>query len=687
MLRSTALAAIVAMMSLVAPVANATNTTATTHAPTAIVATQGDNRSSGLVLDVGSVADAALPGGEFFDPATMMRADDVRPGMKGYGLTVFSGIRPERFEAEVVGVRHRVFPGQDIILCRLRSPHLEDIGVIAGMSGSPVYMDDKLIGAVAYGWTNSKEALAGVTPIDAMLDVFASTGETTSTAEGGVSGDGSRGSMAQFEAYLAMRETLELGRLPGTGGAPDVSIRLSELTGAGGPALDGLPEQITMRPLSAPVFMSSASPATLSIARAFFAGSGVEPVPGSLGSGGASSARAENSPGGPVTDLAALADELGGGYALAIPFVEGDLNMAGVGTVTWRKGDRLVAFGHPMFQFGAVEFPMAPARVNALVRSSVRPFKLGEPLGQVGVIRQDRLPAVGGQFGPPLPMIPVRASVADPGYRGLRQFNFGVVRHRDLTPGLVMMALAESIAAAGRAGGDTAVLFRYSVATDDGTSFTKENYIADASGGLTAAMAAGTDVGVLVTNPFRRVMASAVEIDVRLMDKLPEANLLRAGLDRESYRPGETATVEWVLVPFRQEPVTMRHTFAIPANLPDGSYAVEVGDGPSRLASEVSRNPGGSRILDYEGLRRVVSRNFPRNKVYITLMDRDTGAAVHGQEMPRLPGSVVQVLRDGTEQPYYADVQGNYLVDADVPTEYEVRGSRTVPLRVSKRPE
>jgi hypothetical protein len=388
-----------------------------------------------------------------------------------------------------------------------------------------------------------------------------------------------------------------------------------------------------------------------------------------------------------VTDLAALADELAGGYALAIPMVEGDLNMAGVGTVTWRRGDRLVAFGHPMFQFGPVEFPMAPARVNALVRSSVRPFKLGEPLGQVGVIRQDRLPAVGGQFGQTLPMIPVRASVVDAGYRGLRRFEFSVIRHRDLTPGLVMTALAESIAAAGRSGGDTAAMFRYSVATEDGTSFTKENYISDPNGGIMAAMAAGTDVGVLVTNPFRRTMASAVELDVRLMDKLPEARLLRAGLDREAYRPGETATVEWVLTPFRREPVTMRHSFVLPANLPDGSYAVSVGDGPSRLAAEVSRNPGGSRILDYDGLVRVVSRNFPRNKVYVTLLDGDTGAAVHGQEMPRLPGSVVQVLRDGTEQPYYADVRGNFLVDADVATEYEVRGEQAMTLRVKRRPD
>ncbi len=655
--------------------------TLTVHWGDANVTSRSENRSSSLMFT--TTPDAGTSRGDaWFDPATMMRATDVRPGMRGYGLTVFSGLRPERFDAEVLGVHHRFFPNQDLILCRLTAPQLKDLGVVAGMSGSPVYIDGKLIGAVAYGWSDSLDALAGVTPIDAMLEVYASVGETSSTQSTGAPEGGSR---AMFEAYLAMRESAQLNLLPRTGGVSAISVKKSGVSQAGTSNLDGLPDEMSLQPLGAPLFMSSASPATLALARDFFAGTGMDPVGASLAGGGAASANAENSPGGPVTDLAALANDVSGGYALAVPMVEGDLSMAGVGTVTWRKGDRLVAFGHPMFQFGSVEFPMAAARINTMVKSRVRPFKLGESVGQIGAVRQDRLPAIGGKFGPPLEMIPVHATVRDAVYSGVKDFNYRVMRHRELTPGLVMTVLAESMAAAGRSGGDAAAFFRYSVGFDDGTTFTQENYLADQWGGSEAAMVAGADVGALVTNPFKKVMLSRMDFDVEVVDKFPEATLFRAQLNRDTVRPGETVAVEWQLSPYRGEPRVMSTNFVVPDNLPDGDYRVMVGDAASRRQAEAVRNPGGSRVLDYESLLRVVKRNFPRNKVYVTVMDADSGVSLHGQELPRLPGSVETLMREGAgEQPYFASVQGNFIVDADIATRLEIKGSRTMTLKVAR---
>ena len=643
--------------------------------------TSSENRSSELTF-TSSSDQSTSRGAAWFDSATMMHASDVRPGMKGYGLTVFSGIKPERFDAEVLGVHHRFFPNQDLILCRLTAPQLKDLGVVAGMSGSPVYIDGKLIGAVAYGWSDSLDALAGVTPIDAMLEVYASTEETSSSQTAGAPEGGSR---AMFDAYLSMRESAHLNLLPRKRGVSAINVRMSDVSQAQGGGLDRLPEELSLQPLAAPLFMSTASPATLALARDFFAGTGMEPVGASLAGGGAASANAENSPGGPVKDLGALADEVSGGYALAVPMVEGDLSMAGVGTVTWRKGDRLVAFGHPMFQFGSVEFPMAAARINALVKSRMRPFKLGESVGQIGAVRQDRLPAIGGKFGPPLEMIPVRATVRDAAYSGVKDFNYKVMRHRELTPGLVMTVLAESMAAAGRSGGDAAAFFRYTLGFDDGTTFTQENYLADQWGGSEAAMLAGADVGALVTNPFRKVMLNQLDFDVEVVDKFPQATLFQAQLNRDTVRPGETVEVEWQLNPYRGEPRMMSTNFVVPENLPDGDYRVMVSDAASRRQAEATRNPGGSRVLNYESLLRVVKRNFPRNKVYITVMDADSGVSMHGQELPRLPGSVEALIREGAgDKPYFASVQGNFIVDADIPTRLEINGSRTLTLKVSR---
>ncbi len=635
-----------------------------------------ENRPSGLAAPA-SALNTAAHGVGVFDPKTMMRPEDVRPGMKGYGLSVFSGIRPEKFGATVVAVRHRVFPGQDIILCQLDHPVLKDIGVIAGMSGSPVYIEDKLIGAVAYGWTNAKEALAGVTPIDAMLDVYASTREGGGTE--GASRDAA-GGFEQYEAYMKMRRDLQVVS-PWRGRGPaGFDLKAEDV-----PGLANLPGTIPMQPLSTPLYLSTASPATLDLARRFFDGLPVVPVSGGIVS--APSAPAQNSPGGPVTDLKALADEVSGGWGLAIPMVEGDMNMAGVGTVTWRSGGKLVAFGHPMFQFGAVEFPMAPARINALVRNSVRPFKVGESLGQVGMIRQDRLPAVGGVFGETARMVPVRASVEDVSYAGRRQFQFRVLAERDLVAGYAMLTLAESIASAGRSGGDTAATFRYSIAFDDGTTFTKDNYVADGSGGVTAAVAVASDLGVLAMNPYKRVRPTSAEMDIRLSNRLPQAAIVRATTDRPQYRPGDTVRVGMELQPYRKPPQRLQYEFRLPANLPDGEYSLGITDSSGRTSVDMQRNPGGEKVFDFDSLMRLVRRNYPRNKVYVTLRDSDTGATVRGSEMPKLPGSVIGTLSQTVDSPDYAAVNGNFLVDADIVTGYEIEGGQGLTVRVSRRIE
>ena len=657
----------------------ATTVTAAVATGRAATAQLPANRETGLEA-APSPTDTASTGASEFDPKTMMRSEDVRPGMKGYGLSVFSGIRPERFEAEVVGVRHRVFPGQDIILCKLSSPYLVDIGVIAGMSGSPVYMDDKLIGAVAYGWTNSLEPLAGVTPIEAMLEVYAKTPAKPGSAP---PARDTGGNLEAYTAYMEMRRTLALRSPLDSSGAASFTVKASDLPGLAGSGFT-LPETVTMQPLSTPLFVSSSSPVTLGIIEMMFAGMGVQPVAGGVSGASAPSARAQNSPGGPVDDLQALANELSGGYGLAVPMVEGDLNMAGVGTVTWRKGNRLIAFGHPMFQFGSVKFPMAPARVNGLVRSSVRPFKLGEPLGQIGAIRQDRLPAIGAVFGETVNMIPVRTSVEDANYRGRREFSFRVLDDRDMAPGLAMTVIGESIAAAGRAGGDTAALFRYSADFDDGTTITREDYVADASGGITAAYAAGSDIGVMMTNPYKKVVPTKISFDIRLADKLPQARIMSASADRDFYRPGDSVKVAWELQPYRKEPQRMSFDFRLPTNLPNGEYTLTVGDASTRSRVDAARNPGGERVFDYASLVRALERNYPRNKVFLTLQDNDTGAAVRGAEMPKLPGSVIGTIESATDSPYYSPVRGNLLVDADVATQFEVGGDESVTIRVTR---
>lgn len=611
-----------------------------------------------------------------FDPARMMRPEELRPGMKGYGLSVFKGLRPEKFEVEVVGVRHRTFAGDDMILCMCKSPYLEDIGVIAGMSGSPVFINDRLIGAVAYGWMFSTEPLAGITPIESMLRVYNATSERLRGVRDRTLGS----SFDSYAAYRRMHAERRLVPLFDGGGMAPIQVGSSEL-GAETSRRYHLPDSFTMHPLSTPLFVSSASPRTLDIMRQVFSNLDVEPIPLSA-SGGNASLDSENSPGGPVKDLQAFAAEISGGYGLAVPFVEGDVSMAGVGTVTFRQAEKLVAFGHPMWGQGVSDYPMAAARINALVRSSMRPFKLGESIGQVGTVLQDRLPAIGGIVGPTARMFPVHVTIEDANYRRHREFNYRVWDDRDMGPMFAMMVIFESIDAAARTGNDSAVLYDYTLQFDDGTSITKQDYLVDSGGGYTAALDLASDMGMLTSNPFKRVRTTGVEFTYRVADRFPEARILSASLDKTSYRPGDTVTVSWDVQPYRRPKARMKHEIRLPANIPEGDYELAVCDGASRASIESSRNPGGNDIHNYANLVDYLRRNYPRNKVYVTLQDRDTGVSVRGQELSKLPASVIDTIQDTIESRYVSPVRGNILADAELVTGHEIGGSQSLAVRV-----
>ncbi len=625
-----------------------------------------------------------------FDEATMMRISDIRPGMKGYGMSVFSGFEPERFEAEVIGVRHRMLAGTDIIMCRLTSPHLVGIGVVAGMSGSPVYMDGKLIGAVAYGFTDVDDPLAGVTPIEAMLGVYNSTPVIPAQEpDDSVAGGG----FGSFDNFMALKldpsmENLKRVAMPGQSVQP-LQVRRSDFE-SGIAQQYNLPDSFTLVPLSAPAYISSQHSLTSQLAASVFpslnvVSTGQEAQAMTATDFVIPSTLARNAPGGPVENLQELSDSIVGGSSLAIPFVEGDMNMAGVGTVTWRNGNRLIAFGHPMFQNGTVYCPMAAARITDIVRSRTKPFKLGESVGQIGMVREDRLPAIGGLFGQTAKMFPVIATISDPHYQGKREFNYRVWNDRGMSPGLVLTTLLESIGTAARTGGDSAALYSYSIKLDDGTTVSAENYSSDANGTLMAVFGAMADTGILMNNPFKPVGVEEFSFEMRVMDRLRQAKIESSIMEKDVYRPGERATVEWLLRPFRQEPVRMTYSFDIPVGLPDGEYDIVISDAAARQSVEAKRNPGGEKLLNFGDVLRKVRENFAENRVYISLVDQDTGVSVSGSEMPKLPGRVISLIQDTVDGEYFDPVRGNFVVDADVATTYEVSGTAGTKLKVERK--
>jgi hypothetical protein len=382
----------------------------------------------------------------------VMGVDEIRPGMKGYGKTVFKNNQIERFDVEIIGVLRNVFPKGDIILARLSGGPLRDMGVIAGMSGSPIYIDDRLIGAVAYGWSFSKEPITGITPIKEMLQVYDLTSseplhadEVSPGTQAQATGSGERSALAPFRIQVSPEQ---LGQLD----APLSSEPIASLT---------------LEPLSTPLFVTSRHPSVLRELKQLFAPYNLTPILSGSASGSAS-----------IHDDIPVEP----GAALGVQLVAGDLDISAIGTVTYKKGNKLVAFGHPMFLSGNVDIPMASAYIYSILPSYYFPFKFGEVVRQVGSVRQDRWTAIGGILGHEAPMVPVSVKVHLPDQKQSKVFSYRVWEDRSFGPRLTVISLYESLLSTDKFQGDSAATINYTISLDDGRSITKSDFVSSDMG-------------------------------------------------------------------------------------------------------------------------------------------------------------------------------------------------------------
>ena len=332
----------------------------------------------------------------------------LRPGQKAVVRTVFAGDSAETFEAEIVGVLPGGRAEGDLILARATSPRVERTGVAQGMSGSPVYVDGRLVGALSSGWAFSKEPVFGITPIGEMLSVL----ETPESEPGeGTPGPVGVEPSAALPRYRELRWTDE-------DSSPDL-----------------LPRAVpAARPwLALPLSVSGLHPAALESVRSLFEPQGFAVVPGGRD-------RAPDRGRG-----------LEPGDAVAVDVVRGDLNFSAIGTVTYRQGDRVLMFGHPFFHSGEVRLPLSTARITTILGSLNTSFKLGVAGAPIGTATQDRRTAVAGRLGPTPRLLPIRVIVRGTQPREQR-FAFESIDDRSLLPQIVSTTVLNSLLESGGAG-------------------------------------------------------------------------------------------------------------------------------------------------------------------------------------------------------------------------------------------
>jgi hypothetical protein len=582
--------------------------------------------------------------------------EDVRPGMRGIGRTVFEGTTIEEFSVEVIGVLENVGPKQSMIIARLEGGPLAKTGVIAGMSGSPVYIEGKLVGAVAYGFPFSKETIGGITPISEMIDATRTTGPRAASTRFPVAfGPGGPKAPLDRESLVAA-----LNR-------PLPAIPLSA-----GAMRGGVPGHLAGRslaPLSVPLVFSGFDPATFEWARGIFAGMGFTPVMGTGGRGVL--------PKGGIPDLQP-------GGAVGISLIEGDLDLSATGTVTHIDNNRVYAFGHPFYNLGPTQFPMRKAWVYSVFPSLYQSWKISSAADAVGTIDQDRITAVAGTIGKQPRMIPVEVKIKTS--RGQeRAFSFRMVDDELFSPVLAYVAVASVLQNNERAFGTSTIRVDARLSLSGKREVRVEDLFTQEQPAVQAAALVAAPLAYLMTNDFERVKVEKVEIDVDSDETVQSATLERAWLERTGpVRAGSTVPLKVVLRTYRGETLSQTIPITIPASAPSGTYSVLVADGPALTAVEQREMRQQFVPRDLDQLIRAINGLRHNNHVYVRMTRPDDGAIVRGEYMQSLPPSVLSVLGGSDQGTSVIPLRTAAVWDFDLSTDYAVSGSRLLTLTVER---
>jgi hypothetical protein len=592
-----------------------------------------------LVLVPAALAAAARPAAS---AVALMPVSDIRPGQHASVRTVFAGDSIETFDADIVGVLAGGRAGGDIILARATSPRVVASGIAAGMSGSPVYVDGRLVGALALGWPFSKEPIFGITPIAEMLAVLDHPEGPAGDLSSGPAGVGVALRPSAYRELAWPGDTLAAAATP--------------------PAPGMLPSALPI-PLSA----GGLSGRALELARPLFEGTGLLLTPGGHA---APSAK----PPAPIVP----------GSPIAVDVLRGDLNFSAIGTVTYVDGDRLLIFGHPFFQAGDVRMPLSTAHIVGILPSLYDSFKLGVPGTPIGVATQDRRTAVGGHLGGSAPLMPftvvVRGTAPAP-----QVFHFETLHDRLLMPQLLATAVMSCLLESGGSG---------SQQTLDWTLSAWQGREVLRMGDRAAGEGPYTDVAGAVTGPLRFLLGNTyetwrpdsvrIEVDVRPgrgQWTLRGASLLSAGVRRGGHLRVRVELERW-----HGERKTVDLDVDVPRELPPGHYALWIGGGAEfdRLAS--TRLPARYRPTSVaDGLRRLAALKSS-DALYTALWAHALDVTRDGEDYPDLPASA-QALLAPAQSAGERIRRGDWalLDERTHPLEGVLRGEITLDLNVDDR--
>jgi hypothetical protein len=565
-------------------------------------------------------------------PIETIGVDQIHAGMHGVAYTVFQGTKPEPMNLEVLGIlKNANGPKGDIILVRLIGEKVEYTGVVAGMSGSPVYLDGKLAGALAFRiGTFSKEPIAGVTPIREMLEINAMDQAPADP-------------VTSAKAVAASKTSA-----PGTGGS------LSDFANY-------------MTPIEAPLVFSGFSEAALQQFAPQFANAGIVPVMGT----------------GSVSDIK-QPEPLEPGSAVSAILARGDMDISATCTVTYMDATHLLACGHPLLQFGQVALPMTKAQVLATLPSPLNAFKIVNATEAVGAFVQDRHTGILGEFNKQPDMIPVTLNIH--GGPSEKQFHYEILNNAQLSPVALMVTAFNALHGTNEYGEETTYRMSGHISVQGYPDVGLQNMFAPTDGGqpaaVMAALAVGDRFGRIYDNAYAAPHVNGVQLDFDVVRERRWARLESARTDLTEANPGQEITIETVLRRYRGETVVCQIPVRIPASASKGPLRILVSDGDT-LDRVRQGSPMFGRRLDLAATIALLNKQHANNRVYVSLMKADPEAMVADKVMPSLPLSIMNVM-DGMRGTQEMVVQAESSVNeaSTAPLDYVVSGAQVLTINI-----
>jgi hypothetical protein len=598
---------------------------------------------------------------------TFMDVSEIQPGMKGYGLTVFRGDTPQRFGVEVIDVLHQFRPDQDLVLVRTQHPILEQATSVAGMSGSPVYLNERLIGAYAYGWSFGKEPIVGVTPIANMLAELKRPLDPQIWRALGTQPFESKPARPPHAA----KTTAAMPRVRGAG--PRMAPRMGPGLGIDNQLADVTSQRVDPPelarwgqplPAATPLQISGLGPGSTELLTRAFGPYGLFPVQAGVSAGGA------------VAKPKAPTSFVDGG-SIGVQLVRGDISVMAVGTVTHVVGRRLVAFGHPMLNAGQVALATCTARVVHVLSSMMRSFKLAEAGSPLGVLIQDRQSAIVIDQDLQPDMLPVHLRVHGLPEPARSEWNLELANNRLLTPGLLLSTISNALEASAADRTDSVLTVDARVALagrpEERTQDVMFTQLGPTDGQALSRLHLFAMLGAAYGNPFEDVHVTGIDIDLHVRFERDLLSVVDVQLPSDVVDPGATVQLAVTLRHYDQA----EHVHLVPIRIPTSAAGETL---------ELTIEPGDEVVLDrpkpasLDDLLQAQRSSYPGTSLVVSTKLPSQGLKLRGKLVNALPGSALDMLQP-TNEADRAVVFSSYE-RKEVPLGHAVTGSARLKINV-----